>query len=106
MDALQSLGRDHRLIARVLDAFETYVGYVEASVPVEHFDLQRFVAIFQDYGGLYHHDKEESLLFPALVASRVDWNGDPLARLRREHDQDHYLLCAHENSGLCGEPWS
>jgi len=106
MNALQSLGKDHRLIARVLDAFETYVGYVEASIPVDRLDLQRFVAFFQDYGDLYHHDKEESLLFPALVAAGVDWNVDPLARLRHEHDQEHYLLSSLEHSGLRGDAWS
>jgi hemerythrin-like domain-containing protein len=106
MDALQSLGRDHRLIARVLDAFETFVGYVEADIPVERFDLQRFVAFFQDYGDLYHHSKEESLLFPELVTAGVSWNDDPLARLRREHDQEHYLLSSLEHSGLRGDAWS
>jgi len=106
MDALQSLRKDHRLITRVLDAFETYVGYVEASIPVDRFDLQRFVAFFQDYGDLYHHAKEESLLFPALVAAGVDWNLDPLARLRREHEHEHYLLSSLEHSGLRGDAWS
>ncbi len=106
MDALQSLGRDHRLIARVLDAFDAYVGYVEADLPVDRFDLQRFVGFFQDFGDLYHHAKEESLLFPALVAAGVSWSEDPLARLRREHDQEHYLLSSLEHSGLRGDAWS
>jgi hemerythrin-like domain-containing protein len=106
MDALQSLGRDHRLIARVLDAFEIYVGYVEARIPVERFDLLRFVAFFQDHGDLYHHVKEESLLFPALVAAGVSWNDDPLARLRSEHDQEHYLLSSLDHSALYGQSWS
>jgi hemerythrin-like domain-containing protein len=91
---------------RVLDAFDTYVGYVEAGIPVERFDLQRFVAFFQDFGDLYHHVKEESLLYPALVTGGVGWNEDPLARLRSEHDQEHYLLSSLEHSGLCGEAWS
>lgn len=106
MDAMQSLGRDHRMIGRVLDAFDTYVGYVEASIPVERFDLQRFVAFFQDFGDLYHHVKEESLLYPALVTGGVSWNEEPLSRLRTEHDQEHYLLSSLEHSGLCGEAWS
>jgi len=106
MNALQSLGKDHRLIARVLDAFETYVGTIEAALPVERLDLQRFVAFFQDYGDLYHHDKEESLLFPALVAAGVDWNVEPLSRLRREHDQEHYLLSSLEHSARAGDAWS
>ncbi|HEX6273718.1 MAG TPA: hemerythrin domain-containing protein [Polyangiaceae bacterium] len=106
MDALQSLGADHRVIRQTLDAFEIYIGYVEAGVPVERFDLQRFVAFFQDFADVYHHDKEEALLFPALVAAGVDWNGDPLLRVRREHDQEHYLMSSLEHSGLQGDAWS
>jgi hemerythrin-like domain-containing protein len=106
MDALQSLGRDHRLILQSLDAFEAYVGYVEAQIPVDRFDLQRFVAFFQDFAGLHHHDKEEALLFPALLEAGLDWNDDPLARLRREHDQEHYLMQSLEHSALQGDAWS
>jgi hemerythrin-like domain-containing protein len=106
MNALQSLASEHRLILRTLDAFETYVGYVEAAIAVDRFDLQRFVAFFQDFAGLYHHDKEESLLFPALLETGLDWNADPLSRLRREHDQETYLIQSLEHSAMQGEAWS
>jgi hemerythrin-like domain-containing protein len=106
MDAVQSLAREHRLILRTLEAFEAYVGYVEAAIPVDRFDLQRFVAFFQDFAGLNHHDKEEALLFPALLETGLDWNDDPLARLRREHDQEQYLTQSLEHSALQGQAWS
>ena len=106
MDALHSLGADHRLIQRTLEAFEIYVGYVEARIPVDRFDLQRFVAFFEDFADLYHHGKEEALLFPALVMAGLDWNDEPLARIRREHDQEHYLMRSLAHSGLQGEAWS
>jgi hemerythrin-like domain-containing protein len=106
MDALESLALEHRLIQRTLEAFEMYVGYVDARIPVDRFDLQRFIAFFQDFAGLSHHDKEEALLFPALVETGLDWSGDPLARLRREHDQEHYLMESLEHSALKGDAWS
>ena len=106
MDALQSFGREHRLILQTLDAFEAYVGYVEAQIPVDRFDLQRFVAFFQDFAGLHHHDKEEALLFPALLEVGLDWNDAPLARLRREHDQEHCLMQSLEHAALQGLAWS
>ena len=106
MDALQSLSREHRLILQTLDAFEAYLGYVEARLPVDRFDLQRFVAFFQDFAGLHHHDKEEALLFPALLEAGLDWNDDPLARLRREHDQEYCLMQSLEHSAMQGDAWS
>lgn len=106
MDALQSLAREHRLILQTLDAFEAYVGYVDARIPVDRFDLQRFVAFFQDFADLCHYDKEEALLFPALLEAGLDWAADPLARLRREHDQEHYLMQSLDHSAMQGEAWS
>lgn len=106
MDALHSLAKEHRLILQTLDAFEAYVGYVEARIPVDRFDLQRFVAFFQDFAELHHHNKEEALLFPALLETGLDWNGAPLARLRSEHDQEHCLMQSLEHAALQGEAWS
>jgi len=106
MDALQSLAWDHRLIRQTLDAFDVYIGYVEAEVPVDRVDLQRFVTFFQEFGDVYHHDKEEALLLPALVAAGLDWNGEPLARVRREHEQEHSLMSSLEHSGLQADAWS
>jgi hemerythrin-like domain-containing protein len=106
MDALHSLAADHRLIRQTLDAFEVYVGYIEAHQPVERFDLQRFVAFFEDFADQYHHGKEETLLFPALVAAGLDWNAESLLRVRSEHDQEHYLMRSLSYSGLQGEAWS
>jgi hemerythrin-like domain-containing protein len=106
MDALQSLAADHRLIRQTLDAFELYVGYVEARLPVGRADLKRFVEFFESYADAYHHGKEEALLFPALVMAGLDWNDDPLARIRREHDQEHYLMSTLSHAGLANEVWS
>jgi len=106
MDALESLAAEHRLIRRTVDAFEQYVGYVEARVPTERAELRKFMSFFEDFVALHHHDTEETLLFPALDAAGVDWNGEPLARLRREHDQEHYLMRSLANAAQQLEEWS
>jgi hemerythrin-like domain-containing protein len=106
MEATQSLAREHRLILRTLEAFEAYVGYVDATIEVDRFDLQRFIAFFRDFSGLNHHDKEEALFFPTLLEAGLDWNAGPLARLRREHDQEQYLMQSLEHSALQGQAWS
>jgi hemerythrin-like domain-containing protein len=106
MEALESLAAEHRLIARTLDAFDAYIGYVEARIAVDRLDLQRFVLFFEDFAGLHHHDKEETLLFPALVSAGLDWDSDPLARLRREHDQEDHSMRALEHAARQSETWS
>jgi hemerythrin-like domain-containing protein len=106
LDALQSLAREHRLIRQTLDAFEVYAGYVEAQVAVDPMDLHRFVAFFEGFADLHHHDKEETLLFPALVAAGLDWNGEPLARLRREHELERCLMRSLEHAALQRGAWT
>jgi hemerythrin-like domain-containing protein len=106
MDALESFSADHRLVRQTLDAFELYVGYVEAQLPVDRRDLNQFVEFFERFADGYHHGKEEALLFPALVMAGLDWNDDPLARIRREHDQEHYLMRTLSHAGLRDEEWS
>jgi hemerythrin-like domain-containing protein len=106
MNALQSLAAEHRVIRLTLDAFEIYVGYIEARAPVNRADLERFVAFFEEFADLHHHDKEETLLFPALAREGLDWNGEPLARVRREHDQEHYLMRSLRHLVQQAETWS
>jgi hemerythrin-like domain-containing protein len=106
MDVLQSFVDEHRLIAQVLAAFEGYVDDAEAQCSVDRADLQRFVSFFQNFAHLHHHDKEEALLFPALVLGGLDWNDEPLARVRAEHDQEHYLMSSLSHSSQQTERWS
>jgi hemerythrin-like domain-containing protein len=106
LDALQSLAREHRLIRQTLDAFEVYAGYVEADVPVDPMDLSRFIAFFEGFADLHHHDKEETLLFPALVTAGLDWNGELLARLRREHELERCLMRSLEHTALQCDAWT
>ena len=106
MDVLQSFAEEHRLIRQVLDAFEGYAVDVEGPEPADREDLRRFVAFFQNFAHLHHHDKEEALLFPALALAGLDWSGDPLARIRAEHDQEQYLMRSLSHVAQQVESWS
>jgi hemerythrin-like domain-containing protein len=92
MDAFEHLIVEHRLITQVLDAFEQYVARVSRGDPLERADLERFVLFFREYVDLGHHDKEETILLPALVHNGFHWDDGPLLRVRREHDQERYLV--------------
>ena len=105
MEVLQSFVEEHRLIRQVLDAFDAYVVAVEAPVAADREDLRRFVAFFQNFAHLHHHDKEEALLFPALALAGLDWSGEPLARIRAEHDQEQYLMRSLNDVAQQVESW-
>jgi hemerythrin-like domain-containing protein len=106
VETLQTFAEEHRLIRQVLDAFEVYVSDVEGAQPADREDLRRFAAFFRNFAHLHHHDKEEALLFPALVRAGLDWNGEPLARVRAEHDQEHYLMQALTHLAQQTDAWT
>jgi hemerythrin-like domain-containing protein len=106
MDAFDQLLAEHRLISRVLDAFEHYVAQVAAGDALERADLERFVLFFREYVDLGHHDKEETILLPALVHNGFHWDDGPVLRMRREHDQERYLMRSLRHASLQIGDWS
>lgn len=106
MNPFQLLGDEHRLIARVADAFEYLVSEARSGRDVDRRDLDAFILFFREYCDLGHHDKEETLLFPAMVRSGSRWEDGPVYELRREHEQERWLLRSLRYSALQEGPWS
>ena len=106
MDPFEILRAEHRLIASVLDAFERYLDRLERSEAIPRRDLEEFVVFFREYLDLSHHDKEETILVPALVRHGFHWDEGPLARMRREHDHERYLMRTLRHAALSEGEWS
>lgn len=90
-DLFEELSREHALIERTASAFQTYVrGLVAGTAPAE--DGARFVAFFERFLGALHHDREEHVLIPALVALGLPADRGPIAALRGQHETLAALL--------------
>jgi hemerythrin-like domain-containing protein len=105
MDPFDLLSEEHRLIAAATDAFEGYVACVELEDAVDREDLRGFVQFFGDFVELGHHDKEESILLPALVKHGFSWDDGPLAVIRKEHSQERYLLAVLSHAAHQSDEW-
>ena len=84
IDALQD---EHLLIERVLGSLRAYVdGLIEGSADPD--DGKGFAAFFTEFAGHFHHDREERVLFGALVTD-ADLPGDcgPLRAIAHDHAQ-------------------
>jgi len=92
MAALDSLRREHALIARGLDALEAYAAMLEAGRAYVREDLAPLAAFFSEFADLWHQEKEEDILWPALVRHGYAWDEGPIARVRGEHEQENYLI--------------
>lgn len=106
MHGVDNLVREHRLMSRVLDAFEEYVDRLERHADVERHDLARFVTFFREFADLGHHEKEEGVVFPALVKAGFDWDDGLVAEIRREHNQERYLMRSLRHAALQKDTWS
>jgi hemerythrin-like domain-containing protein len=106
MNAIQHLLEEHRMIAHVVDAFEKYVERIEKGPAPPRADLERFVRFFREFIDLGHHDKEETLLLPAVVQAGMAWDSAPLQRIRRDHDLERYLMRSLRHAALQSEDWS
>jgi hemerythrin-like domain-containing protein len=64
MKVIDDLRAEHELIEAVLASMRTWS---ENATPLNWNDGTKFVAFFRLYAGEFHHDREERLLFPALI---------------------------------------
>lgn len=85
MKLLDALQAEHALIDRVLGSLRRYVG-APVDGAADPGDGRRFAAFFTEYAGHFHHDREERVLFDALVtAAELPADRGPVHALGREH---------------------
>ena len=106
MNPFQYLGNEHRELARMLDVLDQMVRLVAAGGSLDRQELDAVVDYFREVGDMAHHDKEETLLVPALVRHHVDWFGGPLAELRHDHRQERYLTRNLRHAARKAQEWS
>lgn len=95
------------MITRVLDALEVYVAGLEsAGDGADRHDLARFVTFFREFADLGHHEKEENVLFPEMVRAGWSWDDGLLSDLRKEHNQERYLMRTLRHASLQKDLWS
>ena len=85
MKLLDTLQDEHVLIDRVLGSLRTYVGRLVDGTG-DPADGRRFASFFTEFAGHFHHDREERVLFRALVtAAELPADRGPVYALAREH---------------------
>ena len=85
MQLLDTLQDEHALIDQALGSLRTYVaGLADGTADPD--DGRRFAAFFTSYAGHFHHDREERVLFRALVTeAELPVERGPVYALGREH---------------------
>jgi uncharacterized alpha-E superfamily protein/hemerythrin-like domain-containing protein len=105
-DPFDQLEREHHDMAGLLRVIEELSVRAERGELVDRADLEALMGVLSDWGQLGHHEKEEDVLTPVLVAQGFDWYDGPLASMRREHRQERYLVRALGGLSAQRSPWS
>jgi len=106
VNPFQYLGNEHRELTRVLCVLDRLIQAVNAGDSIDRRELEILVDYFREVGDMAHHDKEETLLVPALVRHHMDWFDGPLAELRKDHGQERYLTRSLRHAASKQSEWS
>jgi hemerythrin-like domain-containing protein len=105
MDLFDRLGDEHQRIQAVTTALDAFAGAIQAGKDVDVHELFRFVTFLGVYGS-YHHEVEETVLFPTLALCGFALDTGPLGHLRDQHREEGRLLCGFEMAAAARRPWS
>jgi hemerythrin-like domain-containing protein len=90
--AIEMLGREHKIILRVVLGLHGLARRLREGRPVEVSLLREAIEFMRVFADQCHHAKEEELLFPALVLHGVPLHGCPLDALLHEHKEGRRLV--------------
>jgi len=92
MKATRVLMEEHRYILRSLDVISEMADRVAAGEEVDDRDVDCILQFLQAFGDDHHQEKEESILFPALMKASNAEEHACLCQITFEHNQQRSLL--------------
>jgi hemerythrin-like domain-containing protein len=104
--ALQSLRRDHQVLALFADALDAYLGTLVSGGELVPGDFTLLVQVWRSFGDQRHLEKEEQIVTPLLVRSGLDFDLQVLVEERRAREQLRYLISVLEHATHRELQWS
>jgi hemerythrin-like domain-containing protein len=92
MKATSILMEEHRYILRCLDVICEMADGVANSEPLDDRDVDCVLEFLSAFGDRHHQEKEESILFPALLKASHDEEYHSICQTTFEHNQQRSLL--------------
>ncbi len=105
MDPIQLLMEEHRLLEKVIDAFEAFGGSFPDEGKLDQTDLERFARFIREYAHDCHHDKEEKILFRAMAKNGIPDDSGPLGCMFEEHSLGREYTAILFKGTEAGDSW-
>lgn len=87
-----TLKHEHRVIEQALRALDGICVRLELNETIPAEALVHIYDFIQMYADRFHHEKEETCFFPALLKAGMGIEGGPLGFLKQEHITERKLL--------------
>jgi len=92
MKATDILRVEHENILQVINFLQNiYLKYREGKI-IDYNQLKMVLNFFRVYADLNHHEKEERLLFPQMLAAGFPSNNSPISVMLNEHELGRSLV--------------
>ena len=91
MKATEILMEEHRVIERVLTALERASTRLYKGQEVYLRFFTGTTVFIKNFADGYHHQKEEGILFPAMIENGLSKETGPIAVMLAEHDEGRHL---------------
>ena len=85
--ATQDLFEEHVVIMQALDIMQEISESLQRNEPADRNDILDLLGFLSDYADRCHHGKEEDLLIPGILKSRILENNGPISAILSEHVQ-------------------
>lgn len=106
MTGVDRLFDEHRIILCVVEALSVFVEGLKSEGEENRSALVRMITFFREYADLFHQEKEESILWPALVNAGLRWDTGIIADIRKEHELERSMLQSLRHASLQSSAWS
>lgn len=106
MGPIDTLMNEHHLIENVLDVAESYARRLPQEPLEDRPKLRDLLTFFSEFADACHHDKEEKILFTAMVENGFPSGDGPLAVMLQEHDLGRDRLRILRGLSTLKQPWT
>jgi len=102
-DAIQMLVDEHEVILKAIEQVTTILESEDLSIQAD--SLSWFVKFFREYGDLYHHHKEEDILF-SLIEQKDSMMADGIINSLTEHHEMFREDLHHTQDAISDGDWT
>jgi hemerythrin-like domain-containing protein len=92
MNPIFDLRGEHEAMTIILSAMKKIASDIHINNLVDLFRIGQIIEFLRTFNHNSHHEKEEKILFPAILECNIPWTIDSIAHLVKEHSLLHKHL--------------